>query len=325
MKKKIASFLLALFPLICTGCGDSDLYNSLMFRDQAPSPGSVRVTWLGTAGMLITDGTTSILIDPYVSRFGMCTIAFGTPLEPDRALIRKWADSLGVKNIAAVIVSHSHFDHAVDAPYFARAAGAPLIGTESTMNVGRGAGLPERQLTSVKPGRTMKFGAFTVRFIESAHGPAFLGRIPYPGTIDRPLLPPAAAREYRLGGVFSLLISHPLGTILHHGSAGFLPEMYDGITADAVFLGITGRKDTDTYLRQVVLKTGARLVVPIHQDNFFKPIEDGMSFLPTAGFGEFCKTAKNHRSAFSLRTVPIGKSTMILPLNDTAVPRGPVR
>lgn len=318
MKKHIASFIHAAHSSM-------KRYNRLMLDDTGHSPGSVRVTWLGTAGAFMTDGTTGILIDPYVSRFGWRTIAFGSPLEPKHALVREWAARLGGEKTAAVIVSHSHFDHAADAPCFSLETGAPLIGTESTINIGRGSGVPEGRLISVKPGQTMKFGNFTVRFVESAHGPAFLGRIPYPGTIDNPLVPPAPANRYRLGGVFSLLVSHPSGTILHHGSAGFLPGMYDGIRADAVLLGITGREDTDTYLKQVALKTGARLVIPIHQDNFTRPLENGMSFLPTAGFGEFCACAEKYRDAFSLRTLPMGKAVRILPLNDDAAPRGPIR
>ena len=207
------------------------------------------------------------------------------------------------------------FDHVADAPYFAIEANAPLIGTESTMNVGRGAGMAESKLIAVKPGESMRFGNFAVKFIESAHGPAFLGRVPYRGTIDKPLIPPAAAGEYRLGGVFALLIKHPAGTIIHHGSAGFKPGMYDGTTADALLLCITGRGNTDQYLENVVLKTRARLVIPVHMDNFFKPLEDGMSFLPmVVKFGEFFRKAEEHRSAFVMRTMPFCEEVTILPL-----------
>jgi L-ascorbate metabolism protein UlaG (beta-lactamase superfamily) len=262
--------------------------------------------------MYITDGETGLLIDPYVSRFGMRNIAFGSPLLPNRDLIRKWADKLGRENINAVIVSHSHFDHVADAPYFASEANAPLIGTQSSLNVGRGAGLAESKLIVVKPGQTMKFGNFTVKFIESSHGPTFLGRVPYPGTIDKPLVPPAKASDYRLGGVFSLLITHPYGTILHHGSAGFKPGMYDDTMADVLLLGIGGRGDTDQYLENVVLKTRARLVIPVHFDNFFKPLEDGVSFLPMVNFDEFCRKAEKHRPAFTIRTIPFCEEAVIL-------------
>ena len=293
----------------------------MMIEETTGEQVSVRMTWLGTAGMFITDGKTGILIDPYVSRFSLARVAFRLPLDPDRAGIQKWAERLGREKITAVIVTHSHFDHTADAPYFAIEADAPLIGTASTMNIGRGAGMAESKLIVVQPGRIMSFGDFTVKFIESVHGPAFLGRVPYPGTIDKPLIPPAKAGDYRLGGVFALLIKHPAGTILHHGSAGFKPGMYNETTTDILLLGIAGRGNTDPYLENVVLKTRARLVVPVHLDNFFKPIEQGMSFLPTLRFGEFCRKTKKHRSSFTMRTLPFCKEAPILPLDKVIAPR----
>lgn len=285
-----------------------------------PGQGGVCLTWMGTAGMFITDGETGILIDPYVSRFSLGTVAFRLPLKPDRTLIRNWAEKLGREKIKSIIVSHSHFDHAADAPYFAIETGAPLVGTESTLNVGRGAGVAENKLIAATPGKITSFGNFTIKFIESVHGPALLGRIPYPGTIDEPLIPPAAAGKYRLGGVFALLVTHPAGTILHHGSAGFKTGMYDGIAADVLLLGISGRGNTDQYLENVALKSRAKLVVPIHADNFFKPLEEGMSFLPAVKFGEFCRKAEKYRVMFMMRTIPLCKEVKILPLNPSPAP-----
>ena len=294
------------------------LYERLMMDKNLVQPGTVHMTWLGTSGIFVTDGKTGILIDPYVSRFGLFKILFRSPLAPDRPLIQKWAEKLGKNNIDAVMVSHSHFDHVADAPYFAGEADAPLIGTESTINVGRGAGLTESKLIAVEPGRVMRFGDFTVKFIESAHG-LLMGRMPYPGTIDKPLIPPAAADEYKVGGVFALLITHPAGTILHHGSAGFQPGMYDKTMAgvDVLLLGIASRGDTDAYLENVTLKSRAKLVIPVHVDNFFKPLEKGMSFLPGMKFGEFYRKAEKHRSSFAVRTIPFCEAVTILPLDAT--------
>lgn len=297
---------------------NTGLYERLMLDKNVVQQGTVRMTWLGTSGIFVTDGKTGILIDPYVSRFGLFKILLRSPLAPDRPLIQKWTEKLGKNNINAVMVSHSHFDHAADAPYFASEADAPLIGTESTMNVGRGAGMTESKLIAVKPDRVMRFGDFTVKFIESAHG-LLMGRMPYPGTIDKPLISPAAADEYKVGGVFALLITHPSGTILHHGSAGFQPGMYDKTIAavDVLLLGIASRGDTDVYLENVALKSRARLVIPVHVDNFFKPLEKGMSFLPGMKFGEFYRKAEKHRSSFTVRTMPLCKAVTILPLDAT--------
>jgi L-ascorbate metabolism protein UlaG (beta-lactamase superfamily) len=295
-----------------TGCTGMRMYERLSIEKRVAPEESLRVTWLGTAGVFITDGKTGILIDPYVSRFGMTRVALDLPLNPDRGLIKKWVEKIGKEKITGVIVSHSHFDHVADAPYFALETNVPLIGTESTINVGRGAGMTERKLIAVKPEQNIQIGDFNVKFLESVHGPALFGRVPYQGTIDKPLVPPAKAGDYRLGGVFSLLINHPYGTIIHHGSAGFKPGMYDDIRADVLLLGIAGRGDTEQYLENVALKTQAPLVIPIHTDNFFKPLEDGMSLLPMLKFGEFYDKAEKYKSEFTLRTIPLGEEVVIL-------------
>ncbi len=129
------------------------LYRKLMIENTSAQQGALRITWLGTAGVFITDGKTGILIDPYVSRFGQFKILRNSPLKPNRDLIRKWTDILGRENIDAVIVTHSHFDHVADAPF---------IGTESTLNVGRGAGMAENKLGQLDPSHTMVFGDFSV-------------------------------------------------------------------------------------------------------------------------------------------------------------------
>lgn len=216
------------------GSSSLNLYHSRLIQSGAQEDNTVSITWLGTAGVLVSDGLTGILIDPYVSRCGCLKIALSLLLQPDKDLVKLWMTRLEKVRIGAVAVSHSHFDHCLDAPYFAMEAGAFLMGSESTLNVGRGAALAEDHLQAIKPDQFITVGAFTLQFIESRHGPAFLGRVPYPGTIDKPLVPPRAARDYKLGQTYAILISHPAGTILHHGSAGCLSGMYEGIKADVV-------------------------------------------------------------------------------------------
>lgn len=266
------------------------------------------ITWLGTAGVLIEAGHDGILIDPYVSREGMLRVFLGLPLRPDQQAIDKWLARLETK-IHAVIVSHSHFDHCLDAPYFALKTKALLIGSKSALNVGRGVPLEEKYLQEAEIGRDMNIGPFSLKFIESAHGPAFLGKVPYPGKIDQPLTGPHPARDYKLGETYSVLITHASGAILHHGSAGFITGMYEGITADMVLLGIGGRGNTQTYLENVALKLNAKIVVPIHFDNFFISLDKKMKNLPGVNFREFLTTADRYRNFFALKILSIGEKT----------------
>lgn len=266
------------------------------------------ITWLGTAGVLIEAGRDGILIDPYVSRVGMLRVFLGLSLKPDQKAIDKWLARLGTK-IHAVIVSHSHFDHCLDAPYFALKTKALLMGSESTLNVGRGVPLDEKYLREAEIGRDIKIGPFTLKFIKSAHGPAFLGKVPYPGKIDRPLTGPHPARDYKLGETYSVLVTHASGSILHHGSAGFINGMYEGIKSDVVLLGIGGRGHTQTYLENVALKLNAKIVVPIHYDNFFVSLDKKMKTLPGVNLREFLTTADKYRNIFELKILSIGEKS----------------
>ena len=221
-----------------------------------------------------------------------------------------------------LIASHSHYDHAMDAPFFARALSAPLVGSSSTLAIGRGAGLPPARLREVAPGDAIAHGRFLVRFLASRHGPALLGRVPYPGRIDRPVVQPAPASTFRLGLAFGLVIEHPGGTIVHHGSAGWIPGMYDGVRADAVCLCLAGRKATAPYLAAVVDPTGAPRVYPIHFDDMFSPVDAPLGLLPLVDLPEFLATARATRPSLAVTTLPVGRPVPLPRVADARPSKG---
>lgn len=260
--------------------------------------------WLGTAGLFVSDGETSFYIDPYVSRVSAFSVFSGRKIKPDIKSIDECISRTSGQNAAAVLLGHSHFDHLLDAPEFAMKTGAMLVGSESTANAGLGAGLPQDKIRVIKNGSTLDMGAFNVRFIEGIHGPAFLGKIPYPGIIEKPFTTPAKASVYKLGGFFGMVVSHPLGTFIHHGSAGWIPGMYDGIKAHTVFLCLAGRKETRSYLEETALKTGAERIIPIHHDWFFSPFEKGVRLLKGVRIDDFISTAMKVVPMTGIRFVP---------------------
>lgn len=305
---------LALLPFALCACAGNMPPPTVMPDSLShSSAGAVRVTWMGTAGFYITDDETALYIDPFVSRYGLLKVALGFSLSPRTDLVADWCRKTGNK-ADAVIVSHSHYDHAIDAPFFARQTGALLIGSESTAWVGRGAGLEENRIKVVAGGGSIQLGKFNIIFLKSRHGPALFGKIPWPGTIDTPLVPPAAASAYRLGETFTLVIRHPSGTLVHNGSAGYLPAMFNGITADVVLLGITGRADTRALIENVVLPLKAGTVIPIHYDNFFSPLDKPIKPLRTADVKEFGRTAAAYADRFQVRWIPVGEPVGIFPL-----------
>ena len=115
----------------------------------------MRLTHLGAAGWEITDGQTTILMDPYLSRlryrarFGL----MDTPeLSGDTRRVFGPDDDLVCDTAAVdaritradfILHSHSHFNHTLDMPHIARKTGATVIGTESTTNLARAGGVPD--------------------------------------------------------------------------------------------------------------------------------------------------------------------------------------
>jgi L-ascorbate metabolism protein UlaG (beta-lactamase superfamily) len=241
--------------------------------------GVLTVTWTGVTGLLVSDGAHALLIDPFFTRpEGVVPFLRNAPIAPDEQKIAAALARLHVQKLDAVLVSHSHFDHAMDAGVVARLTGAELAGSQSTANIGRGASLPESQLRVMQPLNPARYGDFVVTFIESRHAGATGGRPT--GDITAPLTSPARYLDYRQGGSYSILVQHPRGALLHHGSAGFVHGALASVHADVVFLGVALIDDLDVYIHEVVDATGARRIVPVHWDDFTRGLDQPLVPFP---------------------------------------------
>jgi len=239
--------------------------------------GGVKVTWLGVTTLLFDDDETQILIEGFFSRPSIFDVILRRPVISDAATINYVLDEFRVRRLAAVIPLHSHYDHAMDIGAIANRSSASVVGTESTANIARGAGVPDEQIILVTNGDTLEFGKFSVTLITSRHVPNGIGDDHLiSGFMSEPLIQPADITEWREGGSWSVLISHPLGTTLVHGSAGFIDGALAATQADVVMMSIAGltsqgRKYTSDYWHQVVENTGATRVYVIHHDDFTQP------------------------------------------------------
>ena len=166
-----------------------DAYNALVLP-QAPAGAAVRVRFAGVATLVFDDGETRWMTDGFFSRPSWLRLAL-TRIEPGPAAIERGLSSLDVTQLAAVVPVHSHYDHAMDAPLAATRTNALLIGSESTLNIGRGAGLPEDRMRKVNPGDSITLGKWKLTFIKSRHAPPDGQSSPPADTIDTPLAPPA--------------------------------------------------------------------------------------------------------------------------------------
>jgi len=252
-------------------------------------PDDVRVTFAGVSTLYITDGTTNLMVDGFFSRPGVLDVMF-SQIEPDDAAIDAALAKLGVSELDAIFPVHAHYDHALDTPVVARKTGAVMLGGESAAMIARGVDLPEDQIVTVVAGEAYTFGAFDIRFIESAHAPVPTQSAMLP-EIDEPLVPPADAFAYPTGHAWAILIGHRDADgvrkqMLVQGSAGFVENNLQGEQVDAVFLGSGGlgsqKADRrDGYWNEMVALPDAKKVYPTHWDDFFLPLDEPL--LPTGG------------------------------------------
>ena len=260
-----------------------------------PRIDAVTMRWLGTTTFLFDDGETQILIDGFFSRPSIFDLVLRRPVKSDAATINYVMDEYRMRRLAAIIPAHSHWDHAMDVGAIANRSSASIVGSESTANIARGAGVPEDQIIIAESGASYTFGNFTVTLIGAPHGPVgWGGAVPMAGTIDAPLEQPAPVQAYREGGSYSIVISHPQGTTIVQGSAGYKQGALDDIQADVVMLGVgllgsLGRDYAERYWQALVTSTGATRVFPVHFDDQTRPFGDIV--LPPKLIDNFAKTA----------------------------------
>jgi L-ascorbate metabolism protein UlaG (beta-lactamase superfamily) len=248
--------------------------------DESPRAPGVGLTFLGVSTVLITDGETALLTDGFFTRPGLLRTLVGK-IEPDAAVIRRCLERAGITKLAAVFVVHSHYDHAMDAPEVARRTGALVVGSESTANIARGAGLAEDGIRVVRSGEPMSFGRFRVTMILARHFPHGMAM----GEIREPLVPPARATDYLDGGSYAVLIEHDDRSLLINASAGYVEGALRPYRADVVLLGIAGLATRDeaygkAYWKEVVEAVQARRVIPIHWDDFTLPLDEPLRPMP---------------------------------------------
>lgn len=245
------------------------------------APGKMSATFLGTTAMLLDDGETAILTDGFFTRPGPFKLLTGK-IQPNREVIAAGLHLAGITKLAAVVVSHANYDHAMDAPEIARMTGALLVGTASTANIGRGGGLPESQIVVPADGEVLRFGKFEISLWPSSHVPA--NRWPI-GEITQPLQPPVLVSDYRDGGTKAILINHAGRNMLLNAAAGFTPGGLQGVKAEVIFLGVglLGRQSLghqEDYWREVVTKPEARRAILVHWDNFTRPLDRPLVAMP---------------------------------------------
>lgn len=250
----------------------------------AKTDAPLTVTWMGVSTLLFDDGSAALMTDGYFSRPSLTRVAL-RKVSPSPARVDGCLTRANVAGLTAVVPVHTHIDHALDSPLVADRTGAQLVGGESAANIGRGYGLAEDRLMVATSGKPIALDPFEITLIESHHCPPDR----FPGAITAPVVPPVKASAYRCGEAWSTFIQHrPSGRrVLVAGSAGFVKGALAGQRADVVYLGVgqlglQPKSYLVDYWTETVRAVGARRVVLIHWDDFFRPLSKPLRALPYA-------------------------------------------
>jgi L-ascorbate metabolism protein UlaG (beta-lactamase superfamily) len=281
-------------------------------RGAAARP-TLQLTHFGAAGWSITDGATTVLLDPYLSRVRFKGRPYGAAdaatVPGDARPIVAYDEAPAVDTATIdrhvpradyVLLSHSHFNHAMDAPHIARRTGATVIGTESTANLARAGGVADAQILTVRGGEDWEFGRLSIRVIPSLHS-ALSGKHYWSSAvIPRDVRPPLRLRDYVEGGTLAYLVRIAGWQVLLFGGMNYIEREVLGLRPDiALVAAARPRREVHDYTGRLLRALGRPpIVLATHWDNqglpFGAPQDEALAEAETF-VAEACAVAPRSR------------------------------
>lgn len=247
---------------------------------------AIRVSFYGVSTLAINDGITTLLIDSFFSRPSPFDVLFGE-LHSKEDEVLAGLQSIEAQDAKALFVVHSHYDHALDLSAVYKLTGSDIYGSESSLNIARGTGIPEDKLHLIDGGHVARVGDFTITVIRSKHSvPPNAETNQENAIIEKPLKQPATNADFAMGGNFDFLIEHPKATILVKGSANYIPGALKDLDVDALFigsaqLGMQSQQFQQAFIDESIKAVSPEIIVPLHWDSFITPwVKGNLTFNP---------------------------------------------
>jgi hypothetical protein len=275
-----------------------------------PGPLSVAITWASIANVYIELGSTSVLINGYITRLpgndffggGSGLALTHTNYSSDQAAISAVLTALGgPTRINWLFTGHSHWDHSFDTATWARLTGAPIYGPRTTCFEARAEGTAAASCLALYGGERLHLApGVTVRVVRwnhsgnssanpEQHNPVELAAVPTPDVQGR--LRAGVAEDFPNGGgsrgfLFTFDSAAGVYSLFFEDSSSAddltLPIIVDGVDYGAPLSNLKGAL-ADASLTHVDLwiATGgssvAQLVVPVLHPKVYLPIHwDGL-------------------------------------------------
>lgn len=285
--------------------GRPERSESRMFADRVASPARLRLQYLGTNSIHISDGDVDVLIDPYFTRAEVPPVSLvlcgSKQMESNPEIIATVLQGAGITKADAIVLTHSHYDHILDvvnvAHYLAEQNDGvypAIIGSASVAHVCRGGGIPETSLVLVDQAVPHQHsysvgasGEFEVQLFPGRHIYLPIVRAFIGGAITQELEPPIDLFNLKEGGTFAICIRHEWGTFLSLGSAASVAGALNDVgPVDYLILGIAGLDNPHTriwnymqlrgrerFYRETVEAVSPTKVFFSHWDDFNNPLD----------------------------------------------------
>lgn len=259
-------------------------------------PAGLELQWLGTAGFRFSYEDTHIYIDPYLTRPPMGPVMRARNLRPSPDKVFSQ-----VPRADAVLVGHTHFDHAMDIPLIASQYRCPVFGSSSLRHLMGLWGVPELA-REVEHYKVYEVGPFKITFVPSVHSKLVFGlRVPAEGELTCDNLDELGSGAYKCGETYAIHIEVAGTTFYHQGSANLIDDAIRHRGVDYFLCGIAGRSYTKKFASRILSRLEPRVVVPSHHDNFFLPIDEPMGFSLNVNFARFLEEVHAVSADFKLR------------------------
>jgi L-ascorbate metabolism protein UlaG (beta-lactamase superfamily) len=214
---------------------------------------SLTFRWLGVAGIELKAGDQVLAIDPFFSRPSM--VQMFKPLKPN--------PPSAIENLPScnsILVTHSHYDHLMDVPVVLRHTGAVAYGSANTCQLLTLLGVPDAQAKQVRVGDKLYLGAFQVEVIFGQHSSIPFGQL-FNGSLRPGLRPPLYVTDFRMDVCLGYWITVMGIQLLICASEPHPAEIL-----------FTVAQESKNYYTHLLKGSGPSVFIPIHWDNFTRPL-----------------------------------------------------
>lgn len=287
---------------------------SLEGRDGLASgvDGPAVLRYLGVGGWLVRWRGAALMTAPFYSNPGFLRVGLWTISADTARIDRRLPD---VRDVSAILVGHSHYDHLMDVPWVARrrAPRAVLYGSETMVHTlagftslkeeGRLVAVDREAGDDRTPGAWTEVAGGRIRFmaLRSSHAPHFLGQAFYAGRRTEDIdWEPGLAPEWLEGRTLAFLIDlrdergETVFRIYYQDAAsqapaGFLPPLppRDRHRVDVAILCPASFDQVDRYPEAILENVRPRHVLLGHWEDFFRDPARSLRTVPFTDLQEF--------------------------------------